>query len=148
MNEVSDVGHIIQLAVAPVFLLAGIGALLNVVTHRLARVIDRARVLEARLGEQPSATEIGRIKDELAALDKRMLYAQRAIWLFSIAALLICVVVATLFIGEFIAANVETLVAMLFVATMLGMVAGLVLFLMEISIATRTLRVRETLFAK
>ncbi|MEX6632631.1 DUF2721 domain-containing protein [Hyphococcus lacteus] len=148
MNEVLDVSHIIQLAVAPVFLLAGIGALLNVVTHRLARVIDRARVLEAQLADQPDPNNLSRIKEELGALDKRMLYAQRAIWLFSTAALLICVVVATLFIGEFIAANIEALIAIMFITTMLAMIVGLILFLMEISVATRTLRVRAALFAK
>ena len=148
MNELSDIAHIIELAVGPVFLLAGIGALLNVVTSRLGRVVDRARQLEDRLGEPRTEDEATRIRSELASLDRRMLLAQRAIFMFSTAALLICLVVAMLFVGEFISITIGALVAIMFIATMFAMIAGLFLFLMEISIATRTLRVRADLFAK
>ena len=124
MTPLSDIAHLVELSVAPVFLLAGIGALLNVVTSRLGRVVDRARHLEDRFFKDPSEDELARIRTELRVLDTRMLYSQRAIFLFSMAALLVCIVVAALFIG------------------------GLTLFLLEITIATRTLRVRADLFAK
>ena len=148
MNELSDIAHIIELAVAPVFLLAGIGALLNVVTSRLARVDDRARHLEERAYEPRSEEEALRIRTELASLDKRMLLSQRAVFLFSTAALLICLVVAMLFVGEFLSFMTAAMVAIMFIATMFALIGGLTLFLMEISIATRTLRVRADLFAK
>ena len=148
MNALSDIAHLVELSVAPVFLLAGIGALLNVVTSRLGRVVDRARHLEERLYTPRSEEEAGRIRVELLSLDRRMLLAQRAIFLFSTAALLICLVVASIFIGEFIDFAVPALVAMIFIATMFAMIAGLTLFLMEISIATKVLRVRADLFAK
>jgi hypothetical protein len=48
-SQVTAIAHVIQLAVAPVFLLTGVGAVLAVLTQRLARIIDRARVLEERL---------------------------------------------------------------------------------------------------
>ncbi len=148
MNELSDLAHIIELSVAPVFLLAGIGAFLNVMAARLARIVDRSRTLEARCGEQPDQMEIERIRSELSILDKRTLYAQRAIFLFSFAALLVCLVVAALFVGDFIDLAVGALVALMFIAAMFAMIGGLALFLMEISIATRTLRVRPELFSK
>jgi hypothetical protein len=90
MNELSDLAHIIELAVAPVFLLAGIGAFLNVMASRLARIVDRSRSLEARCGENPDEMEIERIRSELSVLDKRTAYAQRGIFLFSVAALMVC----------------------------------------------------------
>lgn len=148
MNDLSDIAHLVELSVAPVFLLAGIGALLNVVTARLGRVVDRARHLEERLYAPRSDDEAARIRAELGSLDRRMLLAQRAIFLFSTAALLICLVVASIFIGEFVDLAVPALVAMIFIATMFAMIAGLALFLMEISIATKVLRVRADLFAK
>lgn len=148
MNDLSDIAHIIQLSVAPVFLLAGIGALLNVVTSRLGRVIDRARSLEDKLSAPHGDEESARWRAELLSLDRRMQLAQRAIFLFSFAALLVCLVVATLFIGDFIAIAAGAPVALMFIAAMLAMIGGLSLFLMEISIATRTLRVRAELFGK
>lgn len=148
MNELSDLAHIIELAVAPVFLIAGIGAFLNVMTARLARIVDRSRTLEAHWNEDLDQTEIERIRSELGILDKRTVYAQRAIFLFSFAALLVCFVVATLFIGDFVDLAVSALVALMFIAAMFAMIGGLMLFLMEISIATRTLRVRPELFLK
>ncbi len=148
MNELSDIAHLVELSVAPVFLLAGIGALLNVVTSRLARVIDRARHLEERLHSPRNEEEAGRMRAELRSLDRRMVLAQRAIFLFSTAALLICLVVASIFIGEFVDLAVPALVALIFIATMFAMIAGLTLFLMEITIATKVLRVRAGLFAK
>ena len=148
MTPLSDIAHLVELSVAPVFLLAGIGALLNVVTSRLGRVVDRARHLEDRFFKDPSEDELARIRTELRVLDTRMLYSQRAIFLFSMAALLVCIVVAALFIGAFVALDVAALVALMFIAALIAMVGGLTLFLLEITIATRTLRVRADLFAK
>lgn len=148
MNDLSDIAHIIDLAVAPVFLIAGIGSLLGVVTTRLARVIDRARILEERVLSPRSDEEAARIRDELVSLDKRMKLAQRAVLLFSLAALMVCLVVATLFIGDFIGVPAGALVALMFIAAMLSMAGGLILFLREIQIGTRAIRVRAELLSK
>ena len=148
MNQLSDLAHIIELSVAPVFLLAGIGAFLNVVASRLGRVVDRARNLEERFLAGPTAEEMTRIKAELGILDRRVRLSQRAVLLFSLAALLVCVVVAMLFIGEFVALPVVAPVAMMFIAAMLAMIGGLTLFLLETALATRTIRVRAELLAK
>lgn len=148
MTETSDIAQIVQLAVAPVFLLAGIGAILNVVTSRLGRVVDRARFLEAALSGGGDPADDARMRQELATLDRRMVLAQRAIYLCSLAALLVCIVVATLFLSTLAHVNFGAVVASMFVIAMLSLIGGLTMFLIEISVATRTLRVRAELFMK
>ena len=148
MTDSPDIAHIIQLAVAPVFLLAGIGALLSVITSRLGRAVDRARFLECALTPDLEAAAENRIRDELGTLDKRMALSQRAITFASVAALLICVVVATLFIGGLAKVNLSAVVALIFIAAMGTLIVGLALFLAEIRLATRQLRVRAELLMK
>ena len=137
----NDIVDIIQLAVAPVFLIAGIGALLNVMTARLARVIDRSRVLENLIRTAPE----GEVRDEhmveLHALDRRMKHVNWAIALSTRAALLVCLVIATLFASKLLSVDLSQLIAGLFIATMLALILSLVLFFMEISIAAQTLRI-------
>lgn len=135
-----DLAHIIQLAIAPVFTLAGIGALLNVMANRLARVVDRWRTLEGGLA---AADEITRTLylDELAVLDRRMARIHRAISSSTLAALLICIVIILLFTGQLTPIPVAQAVSILFVASMAFLSIALVAFLMEVRIAGRTLRV-------
>lgn len=135
-----EVAHIIQLAIAPVFTLAGIGALLNVMANRLARVVDRWRALEGGLSEADLDTRL-LFHAELAVLDKRMERIHRAISLSTLAALLICVVIILLFTGQLVPIPVAQAVSVLFVASMLFLSVALVSFLMEVRIASRTLRV-------
>jgi hypothetical protein len=124
---ITGISHVIQLAVAPVFLLTGVGALLSVMTNRLARVIDRARVLEARFAEFDLA--------------KRAHLASWAINFCTVAALLVCSVVATLFIDAFLGTNLKWLVGTLFVTAMVALIGGLVSFLREVYCATHTMRI-------
>ena len=138
---VDAIAHNIQLAVAPVFLLTGIASILNVLTNRLGRVIDRARRIEAELaGYDLDARR--RAGTELGVLAKRMAAAHWAIGLCTLSALLVCVVVAILFVGDTLTANIATTVAPLFILAMLLLIAGLLLFLVEVQIATRSVRVR------
>lgn len=138
--EVSAVAHVIQLAVAPVFLLSGIGAMLAVMTSRLSRVIDRARLLEDRLeGASPDARRA--IHGELVALSQRALLVGRAITLCTMTALLVCTVIAVLFSSAFLHFDASYPVALLFIAAMLAFFLGLLWFLREIFIATATLRI-------
>jgi len=139
-TPLAAVGHAIQLSVAPVFLLTAIGTLLNVLTNRLARVIDRARVAEARATASPPE-EHQVIEALLATLARRARLISRAITLCTITALLVCLVVAALFVGAFSPYPVAPIVAVLFVAAMLTMVAGLLSFLREIFVATASLRI-------
>ena len=138
---VDTVAQNIQLAVAPVFLLAGIGSFLNVLAHRLGRVIDRARQLESECAGYDAVTR-GRAETELKVLGRRMAAAHWAIGLCTASALLVCVVVAVLFVGETAVRVGTTLVAALFVGAMGLLIGGLLLFLIEVQIAMRSVRVR------
>lgn len=134
------VAHAIQLAVAPVFLLSGVGAVLVVLTNRLGRVIDRGRTLENRLpASLPDA--VGVIHAEMKLLSNRACLIGRAITLCTITALFVCAVIATLFLGAFARFNASVPVALLFVAAMLAFFCGLLVFLREIFIATAALRI-------
>lgn len=135
ISDVSAVAQIIQLAVAPVFLLSGIGAMLGVMTSRLSRVIDRARVLEGRL-EGASPVSITALQAELAVLGRRARLVGRAITLCTTTALLVCTVIAVLFLSAFVQFDTSIPIAVLFVAAMTTFFLGLLWFLREIFLAT------------
>ena len=140
--EFSDVAvaHAIQLAVAPVFLLTGIGAILAVMTNRLGRVIDRARVLEERL-EGASAGIHATLRTDLTTLSQRAKLIGRAITLCTATALLVCTVIGALFLSASMRFDASILVALLFIAAMLAFFLGLLRFLREIYVATVNLRI-------
>ncbi len=139
---ISSIAHFIQLSVAPVFLLAGISGILNVVATRLARVVDRVRSLER---DVPTAEEDLRAQEirELHILDRRMRFCHYTIGLCTTSALLICLVVVILFVASLNAMNFAVPVSLLFIAAMVFLTAGLMLFLSEVTIATRSVRVSE-----
>jgi hypothetical protein len=138
-SQIAAVAHVIQLAVAPVFLLSGIGAMLMVLTNRLARVVDRARALEATLSiDKPIPAPI---QAELSTLARRAKLVGGSITLCTVTALLVCAVIAMLFLGDFVQFDVSLVVRSLFLASMATFFAALVLFLREILIATRTMRI-------
>jgi len=140
--EFSDVAvaHAVQLAVAPVFLLSGIGAILAVMTNRLGRVIDRARVLEDRL-EGASLESMATLRADLAMLSRRAKLNGRAITLCTMTALLVCTVIAVLFLSAFLRFDASIPVALLFIAAMLCFFLGLLWFLREIYLGTMSLRI-------
>jgi Protein of unknown function (DUF2721) len=129
--DIPTVAHVIQLAVAPVFLLTGIGAILSVLSGRLARVIDRFRVLNRMQGEERTAHEV-----EIRNLLSRARWIHWAITLCTICALLICIVIAALFIGSELGKDSSSVIAVLFTGAMLALIIGLMCFLREIAIAT------------
>lgn len=139
---VEAIAHVIQLAVAPVFLLTGIGAMLGVLTSRLGRIIDRARTIEARMtvASDDLRAVYDRDLDTLAWRAKRINFA---ISLCTTAALLVCAVIVTAFVGAFLATDVSMWVGWLFVFAMLALIGALLSFLREIFIATKSLRIRS-----
>jgi Protein of unknown function (DUF2721) len=139
-SQVVAIGHAIQLAVAPVFLLTGVSGLLVVLTNRLARIIDRARVLEDRHTKMPQA-EQGGLENELRQLSRRARLINRAVSLCTISALLICAVIVALFLGAFLSTDVSIFIGLIFIGAMLALFLALVTFLQEISLATRSLRI-------
>jgi hypothetical protein len=141
--DFSDIGttsHVIQLAVAPAFLLTAIGAMMSVMAGRLARVIDRARLLEGRL---ESATEecLAALHRDLGTLSHRANLINVAITLCTAAAIVVCTVIAILFLGNLFLFNMSIPIALLFILAMLFLVLGLIIFLREIFIATASLRI-------
>ena len=139
-----EVSEVIQAAVAPVFLLAGIGAFLNVSVGRLARIVDRARSLEPKLLAS-RGPEHDRIIAELYILDRRIRIVNAAIFLSVSAAVLICIVVVLLFAGRLIGLHVGTPIALLFIAAMTATGCGFAVFLHETRLGTRSVRVRSAL---
>lgn len=147
LPAISSIAQTIQLAIAPVFLLAGIGAILNVLAGRLARVVDRARVLEA-LHAKSEGEEHFRYVRELRIIDQRMRLANVAIALIVTSAIVVCLLVALLFITQLAGLAFRVAVAIAFVLGMALLIAGLVLFLIEINLALRGVGVREELLER
>lgn len=141
-GNVDAIAHNIQLALGPVFLLTGIASILNVLTNRLGRVIDRARRIEAEIaGYDPAAKR--RAVVELGMLGRRTTAAHWAIGLCTCSALFVCVVVALLFVDNFTPFSASILVAGLFIVAMALLIAGLLLFLFEVQVAMRSVRIRS-----
>jgi len=138
-TAITAVGRAIQLSVAPVFLLSAIGAMLAVMTNRLSRLVDRGRLAEARLAEGPPA-EAAHWHHELAVISRRAKLVNRAITLLTVTALLVCLVIASMFIAASFDIHAAKGVAVLFVAAMATFFAALLVFLREIFVATSTLR--------
>ena len=142
VSSITTVSHVIQLAVAPVFLLTGVGAILAVLINRLGRIIDRYRVLESAI-PKAGAGEDSVMQLEMAILSRRARLIHWAISLCTIGALCICIVVATLFIGSMLRVGVSQLIALMFVGAMLALIAGLLSFLREIALATGSIHVNR-----
>lgn len=138
----SAIGEAIQLAVAPALLLVAIGNLLNVVAVRLARVVDRARGLERHL---PDATEAEKRweKAELRILDRRMKVCHAAVACITAAGLLTCLVIIMLFANNMRGLGYDNAVSVLFVAAMASLGVGLLLFLIEVTVAIRVVKVHR-----
>ena len=134
--QVSSVAHVIQLAVAPVFLLAGVGSLLGVLTSRLARVVDRFHALEQSPVEEASPESTARAQATKVSLARRARLIHWAITLCTVCDLLVCLVIAALFIGAELQVALPSTIAGLFIAAMLALIAGLVCFLREIALST------------
>ncbi len=135
---VTTIAHAIQLAVAPVFLLTGVAAILSVLTNRLARIIDRSRFLHS--GSLPAVETNQAIQAELKSLRRRARLIHWAIGLCTTCLLLICSVVAVLFLGSFFALNMAVVIASLFVAAMFCLIMALLNFICEIYLATAHVR--------
>jgi hypothetical protein len=130
---VASVSHVIQLAVAPVFLLTGVGAILTVLVNRLGRVVDRFRQLEKHEISDQAAKQS--VDGEMRALSTRARLIHWAIGLCTSSALFVCIVIAMLFLGSTFQVDLSTSISALFVLAMASLVIGLLCFLREIAIA-------------
>jgi MFS family permease len=131
---VTDITHTIQLAVAPVFLLTALGTLLSVLSTRLGRIVDRARVLVDRMGGY-SEPQRARAQHELVTLARRRRLVNRAITSCVIAAVLVCLLIAAAFVSYIVSFDLARFLAGLFIAAITAFTVGLLYFLREILVA-------------
>jgi len=137
--HVTSIAQVIQLAVAPVFLLTGVGATLNVFASRIGRIIDRARIMEDQLSRAtPEVAE--ELRSRLKVLSRRARMVNRAIGLSVTSGILVSLVVAALFIGAALKVDLAVPIAIAFVGALLSLAAAFIYFLREVIIATESLR--------
>jgi hypothetical protein len=137
--QISDIGHMIQLAIAPVFLLTGVATKLTVLTNRLGRIIDRTRVLEDRLRAGPN----DEYTEELDMLYVRSHLINNAITSSTGCGFLVCLVIAMLFLGDSTDIKLDQYIAASFVLAMCGLIFSFIFFLREIFISARFMRMRH-----
>jgi len=139
--QTENVAHLIQLALGPVFLISGVGITLSMLTTRLSRIVDRARTLEDR---REITTDEGRLKlidKDLRVILRRSRYINSAIALCTTSALLTALVVTLLFASEFTPMSVGAIIAIMFVGSTVCLSTAFIMFLIEVRIATNTLRI-------
>ena len=129
----------IQLAVAPVFLLTAVGTIIAALNYRLGRAVDRRRSLERRRPKM-SEEELQAVRDELDTIARRIHYVYRSILFAVISALFVCLLIAGAFIGAFVRVDLSTLIGAMFVIALFALIACLLLFLREIFLAVSTPR--------
>jgi len=137
--QISDIAHVIQLAVAPVFMLTAVGTLIAALNIRLGRAVDRRRVLEERLGGLGDAEAMD-AREELLQIARRVRTVYFAILFAVLSGLFVCLLIAGAFIGAFVAMNLSRMIGALFVLAMLALIVCLLLFLREIFLAVTTPR--------
>jgi hypothetical protein len=114
--------------------------MLNVLSIRLGRIVDRARIVEARLMAEPQSGHTSTLQEETTGLWKRIRLVNWSLRLFVCAALLVCLVIVTLFLAELARMNLSDAIAAQFICAMTLMIGGLLLFLFEVSVSTSRIR--------
>jgi hypothetical protein len=136
-----EIAHLIQVALTPIFLISAIGVTLNVLTSRLARIVDRARAMEDRLLRSDYVQDSRDLHGQLKILARRSRWINAAITLITLSALFIALVVVMLFVNAFLRWDLAAFIAGMFILSMLTLAAALLAFLIEVRIATTTLRI-------
>lgn len=140
--NINDVPQALQLALGPAFLLTAIAGLLNVMTGRLARIIDRGRQLtEGGMVVDADADVEVVLQGELRGLERRRRLAGAAITACTSSALLVCMIIPALFLEALLELPLKWLVGVLFTAATVALVVGLASFVREVRLATRTVRI-------
>lgn len=138
-THIGDITRVIQLAIAPVFLLTAVGTIIGVLSNRLARVVDRTRALENQLA-QLAHGDLAKAHAELEVLARRMRLVYLAIGLSVVCAIFVGLLIVFAFFGAFLSVDLARLVGLLFIAAMLGFIASLSVFLREIFLAVTSAR--------
>jgi hypothetical protein len=135
--QTNDIGHVIQLAIAPVFLLTGVATTISMLMSRLARIIDRTRVLKDQLRKGPNAE----CTEELDVLYLRWKLINYALTGGTGCAFLICLVIAALFLGDTTNLPLDRYIAGMFVLAMIALIASFVFLLREVFLSFRYMRI-------
>jgi uncharacterized protein YacL len=143
MGETGMVAQTIQLALAPVFVLVAIGNIMNILSTRLGRVVDRSRVLQELHGTTTGA-EHDRVVREIRTVDRRIAMISRAILTLVLSGLTIGLCVALLFLEELLKVNLQQVAATAFIAAIALLMFALTLFMRETRHATAVLRIPQT----
>lgn len=134
-RSLDEFSHVIQIAIAPVFLLTAVGTLLMVLTNRLGRAVDRRRALDLRLAAERTTEERDLVVAELAIIARRVAWIYRGIVLAVLCALFICMLIVLAFVDAFVAGNFAKGLGVLFVLAMVALIGSLLTFLREIFLA-------------
>lgn len=134
------IAQTIQLALAPVFVLVAIGNMLNLISTRLGRVVDRARILQ-NLHTTTSGTAHDMVVIEIRLVDRRMLLSTRAIRLLVLSCIFVGTTVALLFLEQVTHMNLQIVAAGTFIVALALLMWGLLLFLRETQVAAQALRI-------
>ncbi len=138
-DNVIDIARLIQLAIAPVFLLTAVGTMIGVLSTRLGRAVDRSRYLEERLRQMlPEGQKLAR--DELMLLSRRVRLVYGAIVLAVICALFVGLLIAVAFVDAFIEIDLSKFIGLLFIGAMVAFIFSLLVFLREIFLAVTSAR--------
>lgn len=145
--SVTHLAQTIQIVVAPVFMLTGIAGFLNVMSGRLGRIVDRARIMERRVSTIKNSEFLEQSENELKNLWRRIKLINRSIGLCTASALFVCTVVVLLFLGDLVAFELSKVIMTLFVIALFLLIFALLTFLKEVQLATRTLKMgKEKIF--
>ena len=137
--HIPEIAGVIQLAVAPVFMLTAVGTLIAALNIRLGRAVDRRNELEDKLPRLP-AEELPSARDELAVIARRIRFVYLSILSAVVSGLFICLLIAGAFLATFVKSDISYTIAVLFVFAVVALIACLLLFLREIFLAVSTPR--------
>ncbi len=138
--HVTEIARVVQQVIAPAFMMAGIGTFLSVMAQRLARIIDRAREVSYDADDPDETADLAALRDQLAIRAKLI---QRGIVLCTLAAIVICGLIALMFLDALIHDSLARLIGFVFIGVMGTMMVGLTYFLREVFVATASLRARH-----
>ena len=138
--HVTDIARVVQQVIAPAFMLAGIGTFLSVMAQRLARIIDRAREVSYDSDDPEETADLAALRDQLAIRAKLI---QRGIVMCTLAAIVICGLIALMFLDALVQPSLARLIGFVFIGVMGTVMVGLTYFLREVFVATASLRARH-----
>jgi chloramphenicol 3-O-phosphotransferase len=138
--HVTDIARVVQQVIAPAFMLAGIGTFLSVMAQRLARIIDRAREVSYDSEDPDETADLAALRDQLAIRAKLI---QRGIVMCTLAAIVICGLIALMFLDALVQPSLARVIAFVFIGVMGTVMVGLTYFLREVFVATASLRARH-----